>query len=213
MKPTALAVLLTPILPLLCACAGTPGFMAQPQDVEAAGPYRHEASGMVFPEQVAGFNRTRIAHFAADGSDAAVAYDLVTPKGDVAATVYLHRAPALFTVGLAPESVAAEQARSCAGELARRTDEMLRTHLDPSPPRRREVSVVSGGRTRTGMAVASSYAAGLPDGAGRVKTELAVFCRAGSGWTLEFRYSFADGFRAEDRDAAFMGALDWSPLG
>ena len=203
----ALAVLL-----MLSACQRAPAFLPEPADVQADGPYRHEPSGMVFPAQAAGFNRTRVAHFAADGSDAAVAYDLVTAKGDVAATVYLHRAPRLATVGMPPDAAAAEQDRACRGELSRRTAEMLRNHLDPSPPRTRAISVVTGGATREGVLVQSTYAAALANGAQRVRTELALFCRAGPGWTLEFRYSFADAMQADDRNAAFMGALDWSGL-
>jgi hypothetical protein len=168
---------------------------------------------MAFPLQVAGFGRTRIAHFTPDGSDAAVAYDLVTQRGDVAATVYLHRAPELLTLGLSPDAVAAEQARSCRAELNRRTEEMLRTHLDASPPRTRAISVVNGGATRSGLLVASGYAASLAGGEQRVRTELALFCAAGPGWTLEFRFSFPDSLQADDRIVAFIGALDWSALG
>jgi hypothetical protein len=191
------------------ACAPALPYLPAPQTVTAAGTWKHSASGMEFPAELAGFERNAIAHFSAASPDIAVNYRLVTTTGAIDATVYLMPEPSLPTLGLTPEAAATVRDQACRAEFAARVQEITAvdkaTVLDTEP-----VVAAAGGARRTGRLARFAYQAEFAGEQQAVRSELARFCFAGGGWSIEYRFSYPAGFDAAGWIASLVAALPWT---
>jgi hypothetical protein len=138
-----------------CAAQGS-AYLDSPAQIEATGTWVHAPSGMSFPSDVAGFRRGDIAHFSARMPDVAVAYNLLTPTGTVAATIYLLPAPQLATVGLSQDAVADAQARACRATFAVRLHEITQ-QSGADARRQRSIEIRKGNRPWTGRVAEFEY--------------------------------------------------------
>lgn len=200
---------------LVCSnCARTSQPPIAPPAASSGSAVR-SPSGIVFPAFVAGFNRIRTASFTAQSADLAAAYDFVGPPGQIAATVYVHPSPTLFTVGLSPESVERARGNACNADIVKLKGDLAAAHLQAAEPRDRPFTIVKSGVSQDGRILSSSYRATTQGQPRTILTDLIVFCFLPSqnGYsTLEFRFSYPDFPEAPDVIAGFMGAFDWSGL-
>lgn len=194
---------------LFAACSHAPPYLATPTTITAHGSWVHAASGMEFPETVAGFQRNAIAHFSADAPDVAVNYRLVAPDGAIDATVYLMPEPLLPTVGLAPDAAAAVRDDACRREFASRLQEI--TQVDHAQQLQQErIAPQIAGETRPGRLARFAYQgmfAGRPQ---ELRSQLARFCFVGGGWSVEYRFTYPADFQAAGWIASFVAALRWN---
>lgn len=86
----------------LISCVTSPSQHYAPQNIQISGEYRQESSGVVFPEQMQGFNRVSITKFDAKAEDVGVGYNHYGKQ--VALTLYSFPAPKVMSFG-SPQEV------------------------------------------------------------------------------------------------------------
>ncbi len=172
-------------------------------------PWVHPPSGMIFPANLAGFRREGVGQPSPGHNDTAVSYTLPDNGTPMSVTVYLTPTPPLPTVGLSPDAVAAARARACRQEFAASLRDVTELH----PARRvgeHDVALSRNGRLRPGRLAVFAYPASFAGRRQMVRTELADFCFAGDGWSLQYRFTYPQGADSEPGVAAFLQALDWT---
>ena len=195
---------------LLMGCQpAAPRYLAQPQQIEVVGDWRHDPSGMVFPAVVAGFNRVDIAHFSATKPDVAAAYNLSGAHGPIAATVYIAPAMELFTVGMATDAVAAARDRACDVDFDGQKRDIL-NHTMARTLAQKNVALRKSGRLRPGRQAIFAYQAVFAGQRQNLQTELDSFCFVTDDWSIEFRFTYPETMAAEGRIAGFLQALPWT---
>jgi len=195
---------------LLAGCAAqAPKYLQQPAPVAAQGDWRLEPSGMVFPAELAGFQRVTVARVSQTQPDAAVSYNLTGEAGPMAATLYLSRAPILPTVGLSPDAVAGARARACRAEFETAKRDISALHATRLLEER-TVSLRKNARLRRGRLAVLAYPANFAGRRQPLRTDLADFCFAGDDWSLQFQFTYPEGLDGETRLAAFLQALAWT---
>jgi hypothetical protein len=163
---------------------------------------------MEFPDSIAGFQRNAIAHFSADSPDVAVNYRLIVPEGAIDATVYLMPEPPLPTVGLAPDAVASVRDDACRREFATRLQEIAAIDHAQQPRQERIVLQIDG-EHRVGRLARFSYQGMFAGSPQELRSQLARFCFAGGGWSVEYRFTYPADFAAGGWIASFVAALRW----
>src|ERR1700686_342508 len=87
------------IIFLGAAAAARADYYDSPRELDVTGPYTQAASGMVFPESVAGFERTGIVRYNSEGTDESADYVLDVAGKEIGISAYVYPVPA----GLASE--------------------------------------------------------------------------------------------------------------
>jgi hypothetical protein len=171
--------------------AELPGFLAQPQAIAVAGPYRHAASKFIFPVEVGDLHRTTVTQYDQDALNVSANYTMATPKPRALATVYVYPAPWLMS-GLVPPSKmpslsAIDQSRLCQGEFENAVRAIMTLH--PSA----RLGNGSGQTIGSGQDVVSKVVSDIEydgDFEGRViplHSRLVVLCFGTSGWIVKYR--------------------------
>lgn len=90
--------------PLFVGCETPPAAITA--DSVALGPdfVGHRASGIRFPESLAGFERGEVKAYDGDGEDQSFAYNRVTLLEQIVLTLYVYPAPSLVSIG-SPDDV------------------------------------------------------------------------------------------------------------
>jgi hypothetical protein len=83
------------VLLLLPACPASTGGLTP----IAPGKLAHGSSGVVFPDNIAGFQRGTVKNYDGMGRDVSVGYNLLTPSNPIAITVYIYPGPRLTSIG------------------------------------------------------------------------------------------------------------------
>ena len=158
---------------------------------------------------IAGFERNAIAHFSTAAPNVAVNYRLIVSNGAIDATIYLMPEPLLPTLGLTADAVAAERAQACRDEFAARVQEIAAANKT-TPLASETVELRAGGTRRTGRLARFAYQAEFAGRQQKVRSEVARFCFAGGGWSIEYRFTAPADFPDAGWIASFIAALRWT---
>jgi hypothetical protein len=187
-----------------------PAQLAQPTTVQVQGPYTHSASGMAFPPSVGDFQRVNVMRYDAGGLDVSAGYNLGTPTGEVAATVYVYPAPSLISVGSPPEVIASARATLCNSEFERRKKEVSASHAGARSIQEEDVPPPQAIPPIPGKKTSFEYDDFFGGQRQPLRSELYVFCYVGGRWAFEYRFTSPKNSDAADAISAFMAALRWT---
>ena len=76
------------------ATAARANYYDSPRELDVMGSYTQAASGMVFPESVAGFTRSGIVRYNSEGTDESADYLLDVAGKEIGISVYVYPVPA-----------------------------------------------------------------------------------------------------------------------
>lgn len=197
-------------LPLLACPTMRPTYLAQPEVIKAEGLYIHTASGMAFPSKVGNFQRGAVRRYDAEGLDVSAGYDLITPSGAVAATVYVYPAPSLVSIGSPPEVVASARARLSQNEFETRKQEILHVHPGARLIQEREVSMPWGSMTYSGRMATFEFEDFFAGQRQVLRSHVYLFSYVGEKWTIKYRFTHPKSFDATKEIEGFMQSLSWT---
>lgn len=91
---------------LALGLSGCQNGQLQPQDIPAAGPYRHDGTGIVFPTTSGIFLRTQILRYDERATHVMVGYNSELIAQPVTLTAYIYPIPQVTSFGSPPEVIA-----------------------------------------------------------------------------------------------------------
>lgn len=168
------------------------------RDVEnAPDPWIHQAIGAAFPAKLGEFTRGSIREYSEDGRDASAAYSLARQDGNVTVTIYVFPSQ---------------------GETCDQQYEGAKQNISAYPGARLVGEEPANTPDGTGEAAARTALYELPAGSMHpnlpaLRSELYLFCPAGSEWMVKGRASWSGKDRIPPI-AALMKSVNWpAPLG
>lgn len=99
-----------------------------PQDIPAAGPYRHDGTGIVFPTTSGIFLRTRILRFDEQARHIMVAYNSELIAQPVILNAYVYPAPQVSSFGSPADVIAAARHQLVLNHQQQQKQEILALH-------------------------------------------------------------------------------------
>jgi hypothetical protein len=161
-------------------------------EITAAGDFRHNPSGYVFPIQVGAFQRVHLLQYDTGGLDVSAGYNDALPGCLVALTIYVYPTPRMTFIGADPNVVRSLEERWLEGGYARAKAEIIQVHPDA-------VLESEGAITEDGVPGKKAvYSLGIAE------SELEVFVVRHT-WFLKFRATYPIQCSAQAREA--MGAF------
>lgn len=157
------------------------------------GDHRQEASGMVFPEVLASFQRTSIIQYNKTGTDTSGGYAASTDGGRAILTLYVY-------AGLPGPAQGEEFKKQCDAHF----QSVKNQALGANPYRStgdQSVTLQKGGKSVTGR-----YAEFV--GGGRASRAY-LFCNEGSPWLVKLRITYPDNAAPEKLITPMLEALPW----
>ena len=201
------AFLMFVMLPLGgCPLAQSPS-TAGPPLVHVGDELVHQASGMVFPADLAGFQRASGHVYNPDGRDISVGYNMAGVTGGIVATVYVYPAPSLISIGSPDNVVASARAKLTQMEFARRKREIVLSHQDATLLDESADNFVQGSGSLAGWKAVFSYDLNINGIMAPARSQLFVFCFVHGPWALEYRFTYPQRLDASPAINAFMQAL------
>lgn len=165
---------------------------------------------MVFPSLVAEYSRVGVARYDSASLDMSAGYNLIRPPRLVAATVYVHPAPSLLSIGSPPQVVTAAREKLTQSEFNRSKQEILQSHPSAKVLRETETSLSKGGRLHMGWKATFEI-----DGASfglsqKVTSHLYLFSYLGEKWTVKYRFTYPKDFDGAKDIEMFLKTLEWT---
>jgi hypothetical protein len=169
-------------------------------EITAAGDFRHNPSGYVFPIQVGAFQRVHLLQYDTGGLDVSAGYNDALPGCLVALTIYVYPTPRMQFIGADPNVVRSLEERWLEGGYTRAKAEIIGAHPE---------------------AVLESEGAGTQDGVpgkkalysiGKAESELEVFLVQHS-WFLKFRATYPSQCAKQAREAMDAFHTAWNGHG
>ena len=186
----------------------------EPRELDIMGSYTQSASGMVFPEAVAGFMRNGIVRYNSEGSDEEVDYLLDMPGKEVGISLYVYPVPANLGEELAkalPRDDLYPALLMFSEQLF--TDEeqgIYQVHPGADVLEEKRVSHDQPGISYPGYMAAFRYREEFFGKTQRVRSELHLFPLVGKSWMVKYRITYPEGLDAAAQVAGFMRALPWT---
>jgi hypothetical protein len=189
-------------------------YYSQPQELDITGNYTQNASGMEFPETVAGFMRNGIVRYNSEGSDEEVDYLLDMPGKEIGISVYVYPVPANLGEELAkalPRSDLYPALLMFSEQLfADEEQGILQVHPGGDLLDEKQTSHNQPGISYPGYVAAFRYREEFFGRTQRVRSELYLFPMVGKNWMVKYRITYPDGLDASTQVDAFMRALAWT---
>jgi hypothetical protein len=173
------------------------------------GEFRHEPSGVVFPERIGRFRRVAVTRYDEDGLDASVGYDFKSPPFFIIATVYVFPAPRCASLGSSEEGIADMKAELAGGAWKGSVDQVLRAHEGSRLVADEEVEVVNAGRTFRGRKASFEYEGEFGGARLRAQSYLYAFCWVGEDWIVEYRFTYPAGIRGTRPLDELLAGIRW----
>ncbi|CAN7402328.1 hypothetical protein LJR232_002412 [Aquipseudomonas alcaligenes] len=121
--------LLTLLLAItLAGCQINQNSQFQPQDIPAAGPYRHDDTGIVFPTTAGIFLRTQIVRFDEQARHIMVGYNSELIAQPVVFTAYVYPVPQVSSIGSPADVIAAARHQLVLNHQQQQKQEILAFH-------------------------------------------------------------------------------------
>lgn len=182
------------------ALAVNPSGAPLPHILTVQGPWRHAASGMLFPTSVDAFDRVSVIQYDRDGLNVSAGYNLSAAPPRIVATVYVYPAPA----------VPGTREAACRREFAAAIAEIRRTYQDVTLVEERDVAHRQGATLHPGHLARFTYQTTFGGTAQPLASSLHLFCHVGGRWQVKYRVTHPIDLAAEPQIDAFMQGLAWT---
>jgi hypothetical protein len=162
--------------------------LAHPAEITAAGDFKHNPSGYLFPIQVGAFQRVNLFQYDTGGLDMSAGYNDALPGCLVALTIYIYPTPRMNFISADPSVVRSLEERWLEGAYTGAKAEIVRAHPDA-------VLETEGAATQNAVSGKEAIYS-----IGRAESELHVFVVQHS-WYLKFRASYPVECSTQAREA------------
>jgi len=169
-------------------------------EITAAGDFRHNPSGYVFPIRVGGFQRVHLLRYDTGGLDLSAGYNDALPGCVVALTIYVYPTPRMQFIGADPNVVRSLEERWLEGGYSRAKEEIVGAHAQA-------VLESEGARTQDGVPGKKALYS-----IGKAESELEVFVVQHS-WFLKFRATYPSQCATQAREAMDAFHATWNGHG
>ena len=199
------------------AGAARANYYDSPRELDVTGPYTQPPSGMVFPDSVAGFQRTGIVSYNSERTDESVDYLLETPAKKIAVSVYVYPAPADIGAELAkalPKDDLAGVLYMLSEQLfADEEQAILELHSGAQVLDEGETSLDQHGIDYPGYAASFRYREDFFGEVLPVRSQLYLFAMVGGKWMVKYRITYPASIDAGAETEAFIHRLPWTIRG
>jgi hypothetical protein len=199
------------------ATAARANYYDSPRELDVTGSYTQAASGMVFPESVAGFERTGIVRYNSEGTDESADYLLDVAGKEIGISVYVYPVPADLGTELAkvlPQTDLIGALSMLVEQLfADEEQGVVQVHsgadlLDESDTSFSQRCVEYPGNVAT-----FRYNEEFFGRVAKVRSQLYLYPMVARQWMVKYRVTYPDGLDSESQVNAFMRALPWTIKG
>ena len=135
----------------LSGCQTGQSSQFQPQDIPAAGPYRHDGTGIVFPTTSGIFLRAQILRFDEQARHIMVAYNSELIAQPVILSAYVYPAPQVSSFGSPADVIATARRQLALDHQRQQKAEILAFHENGKLMSEQPATLTYRGRTITGL--------------------------------------------------------------
>lgn len=188
-----------------------------PRELDVMGPYTQAASGMVFPQTVAGFERTGIVRYNSEGTDESADYLLDVSGQEIGISVYVYPVPADLGTELAKVLPQAD----LIGALSMLVEQLfadeeqgiVEVHSGAQLLDEGDISFSQHGVEYPGNAATFRYNEEFFGRVAKVRSQLYLYPMVAKEWMVKYRVTYPDGLDSQAQVDAFMHALPWTIRG
>jgi hypothetical protein len=199
------------------ATAARANYYDSPRELDVTGSYTQAASGMVFPESVAGFERTGIVRYNSESTDESADYLLDVAGKEIGISVYVYPVPADLGSELAKVLPQAD----LIGALSMLVEQLfadeeqgiVEVHSGADLLDESDTSFSQRGVDYPGNVATFRYNEEFFGRVARVRSQLYLYPMVGRQWMVKYRVTYPDGVDSESQVNAFMAALPWTIRG
>jgi len=189
----------------------------EPHELDVTGPYIQAASGMVFPEALAGFSRTGVISYNSERTDESADYLLDVPGKKIGISVYVYPVPADIGVALAnglPQDDLIAALYMLSEQLfADEEQTIVELHSGADVLEEGETSHDEPGISYPGNVATFRYDEDFFGRVQPVRSQLYLFPLVGRSWMVKYRVTYPDGTDGASEADAFIHALRWTIRG
>jgi hypothetical protein len=197
--------------------AARANYYDSPRELEVTGPYTQGPSGMVFPDSVAGFQRTAIVSYNSERTDESVDYLLGTPGKKIVVSVYVYPAPADIGAELAkalPKDDLIGALYMLSEQLfADEEQAIVELHSGAQVLDEGETSLDQRGTPYPGYAASFRYREDFFGEVLPVRSQLYLFPMVGGKWMVKYRITYPATIDGGAETEAFIHRLPWTIRG
>ena len=199
------------------ATAARAEYYDSPRELDVMGTYTQAASGMVFPESVAGFERTGIIRYNSEGTDESADYLLDVAGKEIGISVYVYRVPADLGTELAkvlPQTDLIGALSMLVEQLfADEEQGVMQVHSGADLLDEGDISFSQHGVDYPGNVATFRYNEEFFGRVAKVRSELHLYPMVAREWMVKYRVTYPDGLDSQSQVSAFMDALPWTIRG
>jgi hypothetical protein len=199
------------------ATAAHANYYDSPRELDVTGSYTQAVSGMVFPESVAGFERTGIIRYNSEGTDESADYLLDVAGREIGISVYVYPVPADLGSELAKVLPQADLigALSMLVEqfFANEEQGIVEVHSGADLLDESDISFSQRGVVYPGNVATFRYNEEFFGRVAKVRSQLYLYPMVARQWMVKYRVTYPDGVDSESQVNAFMAALPWTIRG
>jgi hypothetical protein len=203
---------------LIGACSvARANYYDSPRELDVMGPYTQAASGMVFPESVAGFARNGIVRYNSEGTDESADYLLDVAGQEIGISVYVYPVPADLGSELAKVLPQAD----LIGALSMLVEQLfadeeqgiVEVHSGADLLGESDISFSQHGVEYPGNIATFRYNEEFFGRVEKVRSQLYLYPMVAKAWMVKYRVTYPDGVDGASQVDAFMRALPWTIRG
>jgi hypothetical protein len=197
--------------------AARANYYDSPRELDVTGPYTQAASGMVFPESVAGFERSGIIRYNSEGTDESADYLLDVAGKEIGISVYVYPVPADLGTELAkvlPQGDLIGALSMLVEQLFADEEEgIVQVHSAADLLDESDTSFSQHGVEYPGNVATFRYNEEFFGRAMKVRSQRYLYPMVAKQWMVKYRVTYPDGLDGEAQVNAFMHALPWTIKG
>jgi len=199
------------------ATAARASYYDSPLELDVTGSYTQAASGMVFPESVAGFERTGIVRYNSEGTDESADYLLDVAGKEIGISVYVYPVPADLGTELAkvlPQADLIGALSMLVEQLfADEEQEIVAVHSGADLLDESDIAFSQRGVNYPGNGATFRYSEEFFGRVAKVHSQLYLYPMVAREWMVKYRVTYPDGLDSQAQVDAFMHALPWTIRG
>src|SRR5258706_6175334 len=199
------------------AAAARANYYDSPRELDVMGSYTQAASGMVFPESVAGFERTGIVRYNSEGTDESADYLLDVAGKEIGISVYVYPVPADLGTELAkvlPQTDLIGALSMLVEQLfADEEQGVVQVHSGADLLDESDISFSQHGVDYPGNVATFRYNEEFFGRVAKVRSELHLYPMVAREWMVKYRVTYPDGLDSQSQMKAFMHSLSWTIKG
>jgi hypothetical protein len=188
-----------------------------PRELDVMGPYTQAASGMVFPETVAGFMRNGIVRYNSEGTDESADYLLDVAGQEIGISVYVYPVPADLGSELAKVLPQAD----LIGALSMLVEQLfadeeqgiVEVHAGAQLLDEGDTAFSQRGIEYPGNVATFRYNEEFFGRVVKVRSQLYLYPMVAKEWMVKYRVTYPDGVDGKSQVDAFLHALPWTIRG